>query len=97
MLVGSPLYDAGLERGDRIIGLDGRELTAEADFRAGIAAHKPGDKVTIAFEGRAGRREAPMTIIENPALIVAAFEDVGMNATDDQLKFRAKWLSTRQQ
>ena len=96
VLVGSPLYDAGLERGDRIIGLDGKELTAETDFRAAIAAHKPGDKVTIAFEGRAGRRDASMTIIENPALNVAAFEDVGMNATDDQLKFRAKWLSTRQ-
>jgi predicted metalloprotease with PDZ domain len=97
VLIGSPLYDAGLERGDRIIGVDGKEFSAEADFRGAIAAHKPGDKVIIAFEGRAGRREVGMTLAENPALQVVAFEDAGMNPTDQQLAFRAKWLSTRQQ
>lgn len=97
VLVGSPMYDAGLERGDRIIALDGREFTSESDFRAAIAAHKPGDRVTISFENRAGRRDASMTIAENPALQVTTFEDAGMNPTDQQLAFRAKWLSTRQQ
>jgi predicted metalloprotease with PDZ domain len=97
VLVGSPMYDAGLERGDRIIAVDGKELSAEADFRAAISAHKPDDHVTIAYEGRTGRRDATMTIVENPALQVVAFEDAGMNPTDQQLAFRAKWLSTRQQ
>ena len=96
-LVGSPIYDAGLDRGDRIVALDGREVTTEADFRAAIAAHRPGDKVAIAFEGRAGRRDATLTVAENPALQVVTFEDAGMTPTDQQLAFRAKWLSTRQQ
>ncbi len=96
-LVGSPVYDAGLERGDRIISVDGKDVSAETDFRAAIAAHKPGDKVNIAFEGRAGRREAMVSILENPAVQVVAFEDAGMTATDAQLAFRAKWLSTRVQ
>ncbi len=95
-LIGSPLYDAGLERGDRIIALDGKEFSAEPDFRAAIGGHKPGDRVTIAYEGRAGRREASVTIAENPAVQVVAFEDAGLNPTDQQLAFRAKWLSTRQ-
>jgi predicted metalloprotease with PDZ domain len=97
VLVGSPIYDAGLERGDRIIAVDGKELTVEADFRAAIAAHKPGDKMNVVFESRAGRREALLTVAENPALQVVAFEDAGLNPTDQQLAFRAKWLSTRQQ
>jgi len=96
VLIGSPLYDAGLERGDRITALDGKPLTTDADFRTAIAAHKPGDKVTIGYEGRAGHRDATMTIAENPALQVVTFEDAGMNPTDQQLAFRAKWLSTRQ-
>jgi predicted metalloprotease with PDZ domain len=95
-LIGSPLYDAGLERGDRIIALDGKEFSADPDFRAAIGGHKPGDRVTIAYEGRAGRREASVTIAENPAVQVVAFEDAGLNPTDQQLAFRAKWLSTRQ-
>jgi predicted metalloprotease with PDZ domain len=95
-LVGSPIYDAGLERGDRILAVDGKPVAAEADFRAAIAAHKPGDKVTISYESRAGHRDASLTIAENPALQVIAFEDAGMSPTDQQLAFRAKWLSTRQ-
>jgi predicted metalloprotease with PDZ domain len=96
VLIGSPLYDAGLERGDRITSLDGKALASDADLRAAIAAHKPGDKVTIGFEGRAGHRDASMTIAENPAVQVVTFEDAGMTPTDQQLAFRAKWLSTRQ-
>jgi predicted metalloprotease with PDZ domain len=97
VLVGSPIYDAGLELGDRIISVDGNALNAEADFRGAISAHKPGDRVTITYEGRAGRRDASVTIGESPAVQVVAFEEAGMNATDQQLAFRAKWLSTRQQ
>ncbi len=97
VLIGTPLYDAGLERGDHITALNGKPLASDADLRAAIAAHNPGDKVTIAFEGRAGHREASMTVAENPALQVVAFEDAGMTPTDQQLAFRAKWLSTRQQ
>lgn len=97
VLVGSPLYDAGLDRGDRIIALDGKDVGSEAEFRAAIAAHKPGDKVTLSFEGRAGRRDAALTVAENPSVQVVTFEDAGMTPTDQQLAFRAKWLATRQQ
>jgi predicted metalloprotease with PDZ domain len=95
-LIGTPLYDAGLDRGDRITALDGKTLTTDAELRAAVAAHKPGDKVTIAFDNRAGHREATMTIEENPALQVVTFEEAGMTPTEQQLVFRAKWLSTRQ-
>ena len=97
VLIGTPLYAAGLDRGDHITSLDGKPLTSDADFRAAIAAHKPGDRVTIGYDNRAGHREMPMTIEENPALQVMTFEDAGMDPTDQQLAFRAKWLSTRQQ
>jgi predicted metalloprotease with PDZ domain len=96
VLLGSPLYDAGLERGDRIVAIDGREMGTEADFRAAIAAHKPGDRVTISYEGRAGRHDVAVAIAENPSLQVLTFEEAGLNTTDQQLAFRAKWLSTRQ-
>jgi len=97
ILIGTPLYDAGLDRGDHITSLDGRAVATDAEFRAAIAAHKPGDKVMIGYDNRAGHRDASMTIEENPALQVVTFEDAGMTPTDQQLAFRAKWLSTRQQ
>ena len=70
-------------------------MSAEPDFRAAIAAHKIGDKINIAYEGRAGRRETVVTVAENPAVQVMTFEDAGMDPTDAQLIFRAKWVSTR--
>jgi predicted metalloprotease with PDZ domain len=96
MLIGTPLYDAGLDQGDRVTAIDGKALTSDDDLRATIAAHKPGDKVMISFDGRAGHREASMTIQENPAVQVVTFEDAGMTPSDQQLAFRAKRLSTRQ-
>jgi len=36
-----------------------------------------------------------ISVLENPAVQVVAMEDAQMNATDAQLAFRAKWLSTR--
>jgi predicted metalloprotease with PDZ domain len=95
-LIGSPLYDAGLDRGDRIVALDGAAMSSEAGFRAALAAHKPGDRVTITFEGRAGRRDANVAVAENPALQVVTFEDAGRTPTGAQLAFRARWLGTQQ-
>ena len=95
-LVGSPLYEAGLDRGDRILALDGRAVATDAEFRAAVEQHKPGDRLTLTYEGRAGRRDATVTVAENPAVQVVTFEDAGMHPTDAQLAFRARWLGTRQ-
>ena len=48
--VGTPAYDAGLERGDVVRSLDGRTVQGAADVLAVEAAHRPGDVVTVVFE-----------------------------------------------
>jgi predicted metalloprotease with PDZ domain len=95
-LVGSPLYDAGIDIHDRIISLDGKPVASAADIAAAVASKKPGDKVTIAYEGRAGRKESTITVAENPRVEVVLFEDAGRTPTAEQLAFRAQWLSTKQ-
>jgi hypothetical protein len=52
--------------------------------------------VTIAYEGRAGRKESTITVAENPRVEVVLFEDAGRTPTAEQLAFRAQWLSTKQ-
>jgi len=95
VLVGTPLYAAGLETGDRIIMVDGKEVTADSVLTNVIAGHKPGERITVVFEGRAGRREATLAIAENPAVQVTTFEDAGRTPSAEQLAFRAAWLGSK--
>jgi predicted metalloprotease with PDZ domain len=67
----SPADQAGLSEGDLLLTLEGKEIDAENDLAALIAAYKPGDKVTIEVAElgpRIGResREVTVTLAEHP-------------------------------
>jgi predicted metalloprotease with PDZ domain len=94
-LIGSPLYAAGLDRGDRVIAIDGRAIASLADIDAVVAAHKPGDVVRIEFESRGGTRTESLTLRESPALELVPFEVSGEPVTDDIRAFRGRWLGSR--
>lgn len=96
VLVGSPLYDAGLDIRDRIVSIDGADMAAPTDVTGAVAARKPGDRLALVFEGRVGRKEVTLTVAENPRVEVVLFEDAGRTPSAEQLAFRMKWLSTRQ-
>lgn len=94
-LVGTPLYTAGLDAGDRILTVDGKDVTADTVLASAIAAKKPGDRISITYEGRAGRRETTIPIVENPSVQVVTFEEAGRTPTDAQLAFRKAWLDPK--
>ncbi len=56
-LHGSPIYEAGLDRGDRITQFDGKSLASQQDLTAILEAHKPGDKMKLRVETRGGRKD----------------------------------------
>lgn len=95
VLVGTPAYAAGLETGDRILSVDGKEVTADSVLSSAVAAKKPGEKITLVYETRAGRRETSLTVAENPAVQVATFEDAGRTPSAAQLAFRQAWISSK--
>jgi predicted metalloprotease with PDZ domain len=94
-LIGSPLYAAGLDRGDRITAIDGRATRARADIDAVLSAHKPGDIVRIEFATRGGTRTESLTVGESPALEVVPFEQANEPVTDEIRAFRQRWLGSR--
>ncbi|HEX7050654.1 MAG TPA: PDZ domain-containing protein, partial [Longimicrobiales bacterium] len=95
-LVDSPLYEAGVDRGDRIISLGGREIHEEADLRAALAGRAPGDVLTIEFEQRGRHRTASLALAADPRLEVVTFEAAGRQVTDAIRAFRAAWLGSKQ-
>lgn len=91
---GSPLYAAGLTRGDTITALDGKPIATPADFRTALAALKPGQPVAITFTTRAGSGSATLTPVADPKLAIVTLEKAGSQPTAAQLAFRRAWLGT---
>lgn len=94
--IGSPLYDAGLSAGDRILTLDGTNIATLADVRTVLRAKKPGDRVRVSWMARDGERSAEMVLRADPRVEVVAFEDAGQSVSPAQMAFRTSWLASRQ-
>jgi len=91
-IIGSPLYDAGLDRGDQIIAIDRLKITSQRRWDNAIKRYEPGDTATIRFVQRGVERSTEITLEEDPALEVVTFESADMDASDAQLAFREAWI-----
>jgi predicted metalloprotease with PDZ domain len=88
-LLHTPLYAAGLDRGDRILSIDGRKITSRDEMDLLLDAHRPGDSVRIRFESRGETREGDATLGSDPALSARLRDDAA-----DGAAFRAAWRSS---
>ena len=89
---GSPLYTAGLDRGDEIKRIGRFRIRGERDVERAIKRHAPGDRVKIAFHQRGADRETNLTFAADNALAITRFEDEEMELTDAHKAFRMGWL-----
>lgn len=93
--IGTPLYVAGVDRGDRITRLDGQPLSSSSAWDTILATHKPGDVVVIEFEQRGQARQARVTVAADPQLEAVTFESVGQTPTTAEKAFREAWLGSK--
>ncbi|MCT8003083.1 PDZ domain-containing protein [Sphingomonas sanguinis] len=92
---GTPLYDAGLDKGDVIVSIDGRPVADAAAWTALLAAHKPGDRLSIVYRQRGGERRATMILVADPNQEILLDESLGQSPTPRQMRFRQAWLGPR--
>lgn len=93
-LIGSSLYDAGLDRGDLILTLDGRPLTADSVYQAVKAAHKPGDVVPVTYLAYGRESMVHVKLMADDRVEVVTYEDAARPVTDAMHKFRREWLGS---
>ena len=93
--IGTPLYAAGVESGDKVLSFDGKRITSEAEWDAALAARKPGEVVPIVYQQRGARREGDLTLATAPWLTIETYEKAGLPLTEAQQAFRASWLGSR--
>lgn len=91
--IGSSLYDAGLDRDDVVLTLDGKPLTSDSVYQAVKAAHKPGDVLPAKFRARGHESIVPVTMIADDRLEVVTYEEANLPVTDAMQKFRQSWLA----
>lgn len=96
-LKGSPLYAAGLDRGDRILQFDGRALKNMGDLQQWLEGKKPGDTAKLKVEtvADAAPRDLTVTIAARPGVEIVSFEAAGRTLTPEQESFRKSWLASK--
>jgi predicted metalloprotease with PDZ domain len=90
--IGSPLYEVGIGRRDRIVSIDGQAITGAAVLREIVGRHSPGDTVQVQFEQRGRTRTVTVTLTVNPQLEVVRYEEAGLEVTEEMREFRRRWL-----
>jgi predicted metalloprotease with PDZ domain len=91
-IMGSPLYEAGLDRGDQVVAIDRLNIRSQSRWDNVIGRYEPGDTATIHFRQRGVERSTRITFDENPTLEIVSFESADMKVTSAQLAFRNAWL-----
>jgi predicted metalloprotease with PDZ domain len=91
----TPLYAAGLDRGDVILAFEGKPIKTEAELTAWLGGMKPGDKARLRVESRGGRKEVEVSLGESPALELVTYEEALKPMTPEITAFREAWLSSK--
>jgi len=94
-LRGSPLYLAGIDRGDRILEVDGKSLKTRQNLDDLVASHKPGDLSTLTVEARAGRKQVEIIWTQPPDVEIVSFEQAGRRVTPEITRFSDAWLGSK--
>lgn len=93
--VGSPLYNAGVDREDVLISLDGNNINNARDIQRVLASIKPGDVISIQYESLGEIFEEGLALAEDPALEVVPYEQSDMELTEEMKAFRESWLGSK--
>lgn len=87
----TPAYSAGMDKGDKIISINGNQLTAENNWEEELKKFNPGDIIELQYERYGETKKTKVTLREDPAYVIKLQEDAGKEAE----KARGKWLSKK--
>jgi predicted metalloprotease with PDZ domain len=94
-LRGTPIYAAGLDIDDKILGIDNQDVRTVAELNTLLGKQKPAATVEIRYLHRGEEKKGTITLGENPAVSVVSFEQAGKPVTEAILTFRKSWLNPK--
>lgn len=93
--IGSPAYVAGIDRGDELLTVAGKKLTAPEDLKKALEGHKAGEAVEVVFLRRGEETHSQVTLVPGGAMEIVPVESAGGTLSTDQKAFREAWLGSR--
>ncbi|MEE2637777.1 MAG: PDZ domain-containing protein [Acidobacteriota bacterium] len=93
--LGSPLYDAGVARDDRLVAIDGRAVSSPGGLDRLLSDLDDGQAVSLEFHRRDERLTTTLVVEADPTLELVSFEQLGARPTPQQLRFRDAWLGSQ--
>jgi predicted metalloprotease with PDZ domain len=94
-LRGTPVYDAGLDITDKILGIDNQDTRTITDLNAVLSHLHAGTAVEIRYLHRGVERKSTIKPVENPTVAVQTFEQAGRPLTPAIEQFRKNWLGAK--
>ena len=94
-IAGTPLYDAGVDRGDQVISTGGKPIRSEGDWQSLLGAHAPGDEVPLVLRQRGREVRTTLRLSADPSVEVVLLEQAGETSSEAQRAFREAWLRSR--
>ncbi len=92
----TPAIEAGFDQDDVITSADGKRIGGGTTLESIVRAHKPGDRLTIAFTHPDGTQASGIvTLAEDPSVEAVTVESTGAAPTDAQKAFRTAWLGSK--
>ena len=91
----SPAAEAGLRRGDLIVGIEGRKIKNAADLKNTVAAYAPGTRIKVAFERDGGNDTATVTLAKRSENVRQQsegnlFEGLSLENLDEKYRYRLR-------
>lgn len=93
--IDTPIYKVGVDIDDQILKLDGKSVKKEADIKAILDAHKPGDEIELEYLHRKDVILGMIKLVENPRLIVLPNEKADLPVSDGALAVRKRWIESK--
>ena len=93
--VGSPIYKAGLDKGDEILSIGGSAISNAKEMQQLLKRHEAGDQLEITYRSLGIEKEGQVQLAENPALEMIPYEEMDKQLTPEMKQFRQDWLGSK--
>ncbi|KOO57616.1 hypothetical protein WH43_14060 [Rheinheimera sp. KL1] len=90
-LIGTPLYQAGVDKGDVLLTLGRYKLSSKAQWDKALARHQVGESAELSFRSRGKTYTTQVTFSADPSWVLTENKE----ATTAQLARRALWLKAQ--
>ena len=91
-LIGTPLYQAGVDKGDLLLKLGRYKLSSKAQWDKALASYKVGDTTELSFSSRGKTYSTQVTFTADQSWALTENKE----ASAEQLTKRALWLKAQQ-